>query len=250
MVSPMTESAAPEPVAPPAPAKPARAPWSRRRKVATWTSVGVVASGLGLVGLDRGAEIVVERVVAGKVKGCLQTPDRPKVEISGFPLLPDLVRGRLSGMTMTAQDANAQGVRVSDLRVEARGVERKSSGGKLDSLRGTGLVTYEAMSEQALGMTISNGADGSLKITGGISIFSGSATTTPKIENGELVLEPGQVSTPLFGDVDFTDFPAIRIPIRELPTGVDVDLNPTDRGLEFSFSGTDVVMPDDPCKVS
>lgn len=244
MVSPMTE---PEPVAPPAPR---RVPWSRRRKVATWTSVGVVGSALGLVVLDRGAEIVIERVVAGKVKGCLQTPDRPKVEISGFPLLPDLVRGRLSGMTMTARDANAQGVRVSELRVEAHGVERKGSGGKLDSLRGSGLVTYDAMSEQAMGMKISNGEDGALKISGGLGLLSGSATTTPRIEDGELVLQPGQVSTSLFGDLDFTDFPEIRIPIRELPSGVDVELNPTDQGLEFSFEGTEVVLPDDPCKVS
>ncbi|MBA3745073.1 DUF2993 domain-containing protein [Sporichthya sp.] len=249
----MTESV-PDPAGaagagPPLAPKPARVPWSRRRRIATWTSVGVVASGLGLVVLDRGAEIVIERVVAGKVKGCLQTPDRPKVEISGFPLLPDLVRGRLSGMTMTAHDANAQGVRVSELKVEAHGVERKGSGGEMDSLRGSGLVTYDAMSEQAMGMTVSNGGDGGIKISGGISIFSGSATTTPRIEDGELVLAPGQVSTPLFGDVDFGDFPEVRIPIRELPAGVDVELNPTDRGLEFSFDGTDVVLPDDPCKV-
>ncbi|HUR75038.1 MAG TPA: DUF2993 domain-containing protein [Sporichthya sp.] len=245
----MTESS-PEPPALPLAPPPARTRWSRRRKVATWTSVGVVVSGLGLVVLDRGAEIVVERVVAGKVQGCLQTPDRPHVEISGFPLLPDLVRGRLHGMSMTTHDANAQGVRVSDLTVEAQGVERKGSGGKMDSLRGSGLVTYQAMSAQALGMTVSNGGDGSIKVSGGISLFSGSATTTPRIENGQLVLEPGQVSTPLFGSLDVGAFPPIRIPIRELPVGVNVGLHPTDRGLEFSFDGTDVVLPDDPCKVS
>jgi hypothetical protein len=249
MVSPMTEPA-PEPAAEAAASKPARVPWSRRRKIATWTTVGVVASALGLFALDRTAEAVVERVVAGKVKGCLQTPDRPKVEISGFPLLPDLVRGRLDGMTMTAHDANAQGVRVSELKVEAHGVERKGSGGKMDSLRGSGLVTYDAMSEQALGMTISNGDNGSLKISGGLGLLSGSATATVTIEDGMLVVQPGDVSAPILGDLDFGSFPPIRIPIRELPTGVDVDLNPTDRGLEFTFDGTDVVMPEDPCKVS
>ncbi len=224
--------------------------WSRRRKIATWSSVGVFAGAVGLLGLDRGAEIVVERMVASRVQDCLQTPDKPDVEISGFPLLPDLVRGRLDGMRMTAHDANAEGVRVADLSVEASGVERKGAGGEMDSLRGSGLVTFEAMSEQAMGMTISNGGDGRLKITGGIGLFSGSATTTPRIENGELVLQPGQISTPLFGDMDFSDFPEIRIPLRELPIGVNVSLNPTDRGLEFTFDGTDVQLPDDPCKVS
>lgn len=247
MVSPMTEPAA-EPGPPPAAPTPPR--WSRRRKLATWTSVGVVVSVLGLVGLDRGAEVVVERVVAGKVQDCLQTPDRPDVEISGFPLIPDLIRGRLGHMTLAARDANAQGVRVAELTVDARGVERQGSGGEMDSLRGAGLVTYDAMSEQAMGLTVSDGGDGSLKLTGGLGLLSGSATTTPRIEDGDLVLKPGQVSTPLFGDVDFTDFPEIRIPIRELPAGVDVELQPTERGLEFSFEGTDIRLPDNPCELS
>lgn len=248
MVSPMTEPAA-DPVEPAAPA-PRRAPWSRRRKVATWTSVGFAVSALGLLGLDRGAEVVVERVVAGKVQDCLQTPDRPDVEIGGFPLIPDLVRGRLEHLTMTARDANAQGVRVAELTVDARGVEREGSGGEMDALRGSGLVTYAAMSEQAMGMTVSDGGDGSLRISGGLGLLSGSATTTPRIENGDLVLEPGQVSTPLFGEVDFTDFPEIRIPIRELPTGVDVELEPSDEGLRFSFAGTAVRLPENPCELS
>src|SRR5690242_18633554 len=100
----------PEPAAPPLapPVHPKRPPWTRRRKVATWTSIGVVGAALGLVALDRGAEIVVEHVVANKVQDCLGTPDKPHVEISGWPLLPDLVRGRLDHMTMTAHDANAQ----------------------------------------------------------------------------------------------------------------------------------------------
>jgi hypothetical protein len=239
-----------EPSAFPGPPAPKRPPWSRRRKVATWTSVGVVGSALGLVVLDRGAEIVVEHVVAGKVQDCLQTPDRPKVEISGFPLIPDLIRGRLDHLTMTAHDANAQGVRVAELHVDARGVQRKGSGGRMNSLRGSGLITYQAMSGQAMGMTVSNGGDGSIKVSGGLGLLSGSATTTPRIDNGELVLEPGQVSTSLFGNLDVGSFPAIRIPIRQLPTGVNVNLNPTDRGLEFSFDGSDLRLPDNPCQLS
>jgi hypothetical protein len=234
--------------------QPKRAPWSRRRKVATWTTVGVVGAALGLVALDRGAEVVVEHVVAGKVQDCLGTPDKPHVEISGWPLLPDLVRGRLDHLSMTAHDAKAQseltsgdGVRVSELRVEADGVERKGAGGTMKSLEGSGLVTYDAISAQAMGMTVSNGGDGSLKISGGLGLLSGSATTTPKIEDGSLVLEPGQVSTSLFGNMDFSGFPAIRIKLRELPSGVNVHLNPTDQGLEFTFDGTNVVTPDNPC---
>lgn len=243
-----------DPLPPPPPASPTASPgrarWSRRRKVATWTSVGFVASALGLVVLDRGAELVVERMVAGKVQDCLGTPERPDVEIGGFPLLPELVRGRLGSMTLTARDANAQGVRVQELHVEARGVERQGAGGTMDSLRGSGLVTYEAMEARAMGLTVSYGGDGQIKVSGGLGLLSGSATATASIVDGDLILKPGQISTGLFGELDLGSLPEISFPIRELPTGVDVELNATERGLEFTFDGTDVTMPGEPCKVA
>ncbi len=225
-----------------------RVRWSRRHKITTWASVGILGTGLLLVGLDRGAETLIERVVAGKIEDCLGTPDRPEVEVTGFPLLPGLVRGRLDGMTMTAHDANAQGVRVSELHVEARGVERKGAGGTMDSLRGSGLVTYGAMSEKAPGLNVSYGGGDNIKISGGLGLLSGSATATANIVDGSLVLQPGEISTPLFGEMDLGSFPAITMQLRELPAGLDIDLQPTERGLEFTFDGTDVQMPGNPCQ--
>ena len=35
--------------------------------------------------------------------------------------------------------------------------------------------------------------------------------------------------------------------LRDLPSGIDVHINPTDTGLEFTFDGTDVVLPGNPC---
>jgi hypothetical protein len=98
-----------------------------------------------------------------------------------------------------------------------------------------------------MGMTISNGGDGSLKISGGLGLLSGSAAITPRIEDQSLVLEPGEVTSSLLGNLDFSGFPAIRIKLRDLPSGVNIHLNPSDRGLEFTFDGTNVVMPDNPC---
>jgi hypothetical protein len=211
----------------------------------------VLGTALGLVVLDRGAKVVVEHVAASKIQDCLGTPDKPDVNVSGFPLLPDLIRGRVKHLTMTAHDAQAQsgiagGVRVAELHVDAHGVERKGAGGSMDSLTGTGLVTYDAMSAAAMGMTVSYGGDHNVKIAGGLGPFSGSATATPQITDGSLVLQPGQV-TSLFGNFDVSGLGPIRIALRELPAGVDVNLNPTERGLEFTFSGTDVRMPDNPC---
>lgn len=223
------------------------APRPRRCRIAAWTGAGVLALVAAAVGLDRGAEAFIERTVANRMQDCLGTPDKPQVEIAGFPLLPDLVRGRLDRMDITARDASAQGVRVEELTVQARGATRKGGSGEIDSLTGSGLVSYDAMSAQAPGVTLSYGGDGQIQVAAGLGLLGGSASATPSIVNGALVLQPEQISTSLFGEFDLGELPPIRFELRELPQGLDVNLTPTERGLEFAFDGTDVRLPDDPC---
>lgn len=237
----------------PPPIAPRGGPGRRRprRRVLAWAGVGLVGTAALLVGLDRGAEAFVERTVAGRLQDCLGTPQKPDVEIAGFPLLPDLVRGRLDRMDLTARDANAQGVRVEELRVQARGASRSGSadggGGEIDSLAGTGLVSYEAMSAQAPGITISYGGDGQIQVAAGLGVLGGSASATPSISGGALVLQPERISTSLFGEFDLGELPPITFELRELPRGLEVRLEPTERGLEFAFDGTNVRLPDNGC---
>jgi hypothetical protein len=54
----------------------------------------------------------------------------------------------------------------------------------------------------------------------------------------------------LFGEVDVQNFPPIRVQLRQLPTGLNVTLNPTQQGLTFSFDGTNVTMPENICDMS
>jgi hypothetical protein len=136
-------------VQPPGAAEPPR---RGRRRVVAWTGVGVLVLTGSLLGLDRASAAVTEHVTAGKVQKCLQTADRPHVHISDFPLLPHLFSGRLDHLTLTARDANAKGVRVADLQVDAQGVSRHGAGGTAQSLRGTGMVSYDAISANAMGL--------------------------------------------------------------------------------------------------
>jgi hypothetical protein len=222
----------------------------RTQRIAAWTGIGAVVLAGSLLGLDRASAVVVEHATASKVQKCLQTAERPHVHISDFPLLPHLFSGRLHHLTLTAHDANAKGVRVADLQVDARGVSRHGAGGDARSLRGTGLVSYDAISANALGLRVSYGGEGTVKVAGGIGLLSGSGTLTPRIDNGNLVLQAGELSSPLLGNVDLQNFPPIRLPLRQLPTGLHVVLNPTQQGLAFAFDGTDVTMPDNICDMS
>jgi hypothetical protein len=228
----------------------ARPPRRSRRRIAVWIGVGAAVLSGSLLGLDRAAAVVIEHVTAGKVQKCLQTPKRPHVQLHDFPLLPHLVSGRLQHLTLTAHDINAKGVRVTELQVDAHGVSRHGAGGEVNSLRGTGLVSYDAISSNAMGLRVSYGGDGTIEVAGGIGALSGSGTLTPRIDNGDLVLQTGELSSPLFGNVDLQSIPPIRVPLRELPSGVNVTLNPSEQGLAFSFDGTHVEMADNICDMS
>ena len=226
---------------------PAPNPKWRGRRIAAWAGVGVLGLTGGLIGVDRASAVLVEHVSASKIQKCLQTPSRPHVAIHDFPLLPHLIGGRLHHLTLTAHDANAKGVRIADLQVDARGVSRHGAGGTANSLRGSGLVSYDAISQRAMGLTVAYGGDGNLKVSGGIGLLSGSGILTARFDHGELVLQPGEVSSALLGNVDLGSFPPIRLPLRELPTGLNVTLNPTEQGLAFSFAGDHVQMPENIC---
>lgn len=219
---------------------------SWRTKKAVLPALVVGAAALLLVA-DRATLVLVERAAAGRIQDCLGASERPGVNMSGFPFLVDLARGRLDSMELTAKGVDAQGVRVDELRVTAKGVERQGEGGSVDELTGTGLVGYGAMSATAPGVSVAWGGDGKFKITAGLSVFSASALARPSIVDGVLTVAPEQVSTPLFGELNLGELPTIRYRLRELPQGMDVELNPTERGLEFAFEGTDVVLPGTGC---
>ncbi|MGQ0631009.1 MAG: LmeA family phospholipid-binding protein [Sporichthyaceae bacterium] len=219
----------------------------RRRRLRRRLGIGAGAALVLLLIGDRGGQVLAERVVADRIQDCLRTPDRPTVAISGFPFLDDLVRREIARMSLTARDVDASGIRVQEIRAEVRGAGQRDGQGFADSLAGSGLVAYEAMSAVAPGVGVSYGGDGQIKVGAGFGLLSASAVARASIVDGALVIEPGQVSTPLLGGLDLGALGPITIPLRQIPEGLRVTLNPTERGLEFAFDGTDITLPQGEC---
>lgn len=220
------------------------------RRGVRWVGVGVASATALLVLGDRTAHYAVERVVAGRIQDCLGTPDRPAVGIAGFPFLPHLVRREFDTVTMSARDVNAGGVRVGELRADLHGVRQQGDGAKVDSLAGTGLVTYDDLSAMAPGVRISYGGEGRIRVDAGFSVLSVSATARPRIVGDAVVLEPEQLTSGLTGVLDVGALPSISYRLRDLPAGVRVDMDPTERGVEFAFDGTDVAVAQTACSAS
>ncbi|MGQ0624933.1 MAG: LmeA family phospholipid-binding protein [Sporichthyaceae bacterium] len=218
-----------------------------RRLLRRRLGVGAGVAAAALLVADRGGQVLVERTVAGRIQDCLRTPDRPAVAISGFPFLDDLIRQELAEVSLSARDVDASGIRIEEIQAEMRGVGRRDGKGFVDSLNGSGLVTYDAMSAVAPGVAVSYGGDGQIKVAAGFGLLNASALARASIVSGALVIEPGAVSTPLFGTVDVGALGSIRIALRQIPEGLRVTLNPTEFGLEFSFAGTSILVPEAAC---
>lgn len=63
-----------------------------------------------LLAADVGARAVAQNVVAGDLRTSLELSKKPKVTIGGFPFLPQLVRGRVSSASASAEDVTTNGV--------------------------------------------------------------------------------------------------------------------------------------------
>ena len=191
------------------------------RRGTAWVSGGVAVLALLVVG-DRAAQVAVERVVAGRLQDCLRTPDRPAVGVPGFPIVPDLVRRQLDTVTMSARDVDAGGVKVNELGAELHGVRQSGDTAEVDSLAGSGLVTYDDLSAVAPGVRVSYGGEGLLKMDMGLGLLGATATARPKLVGDSVVVEPERFSSVFTGDLDVGGFPAVTYRLRDVPQGVNL----------------------------
>lgn len=208
-----------------------------------WVITAVVVLGLLLVA-DRGGQYVVERIVADQVQGALSTPDAPSVDIKGFPFLPQLISQKFDDLVVEAREADAGQIEVERIRAVLKGVERAGDGAKVESLSGSGRISYAAATKAARNFTVSYGGDKLVKITGDVRVAgatrTASASGRPRIDGNELVIRPEKVSVdgttaPVSGLI-----PDIRYPLREIPKGLKLQIEATEAGIEFSFDGENV----------
>jgi len=203
-------------------------------------AVSIVAA---LVLLDRVVLLVAWVVAARRVRGWLPPAERVRVRVGGFPFLVDLARGRVHTVRLTARGVHAEGVRLAELRVEARGVSLRRAVGEIRQVRGSGLIDYPALSAAAPGVTLSHGGDGTLRMTTGVGVLRVSATARPTISADLLRLDPHLLTTRFVPEVPLHALPTVTYRLRELPRGLVFDVDPGERGLQLHFAGAPVTLP-------
>ena len=199
-----------------------------------------------LLVVDRVGQMVVEGLVKDQIQKNLATPDKPSVDMGGFPFLPQLIGQKFDDIEVDIRDADAGQIRVERVSAVLAGVKREGAGAQVDSLSGTGRISYAAATEAAGGYTVSYGGKNLVKISGQVR-FAGqsrtaSASGKPRIDGNELVIRPEKVTVdgttaPVSGLI-----PNIRYPLREIPKGMTIKINPTEAGIEFSFDGENLML--------
>jgi hypothetical protein len=210
--------------------------------------IAIIVIVLGVLGMvaDRGGQLAAERVVAGKMKSTLSTPDRPDVDLGGFPFLSELISGKFRHVVIDLTDADGGKVQIARLHADMHGVKQQGDGVRIDSIRGDGLITYAALSDAAKPMTVDFGGSGLVRITAEVTVLgrdlTASASGRPHIEGQTLVIKPEKVSTSETGDAGAAAraVPEIRVPIRDIPANLIITLDPQADGVHFSFTGSGV----------
>ncbi|HZE66107.1 MAG TPA: DUF2993 domain-containing protein [Sporichthyaceae bacterium] len=205
----------------------------------------IVLAVLALVA-DRGGQLAVERVAAGRMKTTLSTPERPNVDLGGFPFLDELLRGKFRHVILDVTDADGGKVRIARLHADLHGVRRHGDGVSADSISGDGLITYAAVNEAAAPLNVEFGGNGLVRITAEVTVLGRELTASayghPRIEGETLVVKPEKVSTSETGDAGLAAraVPDIRVPLRDIPPNLIITLDPQADGIHFSFTGDDV----------
>ena len=198
-----------------------------------------------LVVADRGGKFFVEKVVADRVQEALSTPNTPSVSLGGFPFLTQLLGQKFDNVEVDVKDADAGRVKVKHVHAVLTGVKRAGDGATVESITGEGLIDYAAATAAADPFTVAYGGPGLVKITGKVNYAgftrTASATGTPRIQNNQLIFKAEKVATDLPGEAPVSGLvPDVKIPLREIPKGLAIKLNPTEAGIEFTFDGSNL----------
>jgi hypothetical protein len=221
-----------------------------------------------LVGLDRLALVAAERGVATAIQQSQDLDTQPDVQIAGFPLLTQALRGRYEQVDTTIDDLTAvEGVRIDELQVRLRDVELPLSAvtrqriDRIDvgSASATGTVSYASLDQAArqqaalrgFELHFGQGGHGRLAISG---TYTAAGVQPVKLDGEAKLAIRGRslVVTPVASTLD--EVPAVlrsrvlaligaRYPLPDLPFGFtpkQVSVGAT--GVTVRVSADDVVL--------
>jgi hypothetical protein len=210
---------------------------------------------LALVALDRGAELLAERVAADQTRSRLSLPSTPDVEVGGFPFLTQVVTGHmdevhvtLAGAPLGRLTADRVVVTAHDLDVDRR-MPLESYAGRV---RARVVLGYPEVSRLAPeDVEVGAHEDGGLRVAaslGGVRPLDVVAHSALRWEDGAFSVVASEVTAngaPLApalaprvkGRLDFA------VPVRGLPDGVRVvSVAARQDGLHVVGEGRDLAL--------
>lgn len=213
--------------------------------------IGLVVVALLAIGIDRAAEFATGWVVGGRIADQTRVEHRPKVDFHGLPFLTQAARREFERVDVHLRGLRStQDVRMERLDAELRAV-RIVDGDTVttETMTGRGLVRYRDLNDVSrIGAEMSYGGDGLVRITRRVDVLgmqsAVSALGRAVVNDGVLEIRPERFETgvgPLDQVVSLLGF-TIRVPLRELPEGVDVEISAGRQGIDVRFSGKDLVL--------
>ncbi|MEV7416192.1 DUF2993 domain-containing protein [Streptomyces sp. NPDC089919] len=227
----------------------------RRPVLAGAVTLAVVA--LAATGTDRAVARYAEQQTADAFQQATRTAQPPTVAIGGFPVLGQVVRGRLDHVEITAHDipadTGAGRPPISRLDLRLTGVRQSDDErtARSEAARATAFLSYADLSD-ALGVGITPG-DRAGYVDARIQLpLLGAATVTARVGAG-----PG--NSIAFSDLHVVsgDLPApgMRLltkvfeqpmPVRNIPQGLHLEtLRTSPTGLSAQLAGRDVAFRTD-----
>jgi hypothetical protein len=234
-------------------------PAAKRRRWPTRLAIVVLVLAGLFTAADRIAVSVVQDEIAKRIQTSQGLAAKPSVTIAGFPFLTQLVGMKLDKVSLDARGVVRNGVHVTDLRADLRGV-KPSNGFKeatVESLDGTAFFNWadlrNAASTYGLDVTMSEGADQTVKVAGTLrGSFSGVSISQPVVVDSKLVIEANnkisvravkvETKIPQLGSLIPPNFD-FQIPVGALPMGMTLhDFLVGPDGVRVSASAQNVTL--------
>lgn len=202
---------------------------------------------------DRVGVVIADNVAAGRIQQNENLSTKPDVSIKGFPFLTQVADMRFDHVTASASDVESNGLTITDVRVDMRGVKPTSDfhSAHVDTLHGTGFIDYADLSRYAashLGqhVSIGPGPDGRLAVKG--SFLGISATLDAKLtvlSNNRVQVIGSNLASPIpgLGSIDLGRLLDFTMQLGDLPFGLDVTgASTTAQGVTITANSTNTTL--------
>ncbi|MEU6752273.1 DUF2993 domain-containing protein [Spirillospora sp. NPDC046719] len=220
----------------------------------------LIVVAVGLVVADRVGVRIAQNRIGQQVAAQYNLPRQPDVTIHGIPFLTQVVGGEYDHITVDIGDWTEQGVTVSDVTVDMRGlnaplsdvINGDTTNMTADTAAASAIIPYDVIKKEAPKEVKSigpKGSDLSVDLTGSVLGFpvNGTAVVSVKPTSKGIAITPESVGEGA-AQMPLT---LVRqqltwvVPVRDLPIGARISgIEPTAGGLKVTATAHNVNLND------